>query len=703
MDNLISKDLLRTIILRDLNDSRRERISLIVSETALIALLTMGTIAFQLFSSEESDEYFMREDGISRLFVSATSLMLLCGMTLLIATLIPYLANRVPKYTLLRRMGISSGDYRRLITIEAGVTYFISTISGISIGLALAAVLRHTIVSNIGPGFKLGSVSVLTYPIVCIVTLGTYALSFLLTRELEADFRVITCTQESARTEKLLERLPAVKILTGCILCVFSCIAFSRIKYHESLYLTAIFYLGLYLACKNVTSIIMVHTRNHRKNKYYRNLMMNNQLYNRFQTTSRYILAFALISFLACFHSGFQIISTINAEPPEELFPYDLMCLADENDAEYIEGLKKNSNIEILEYPMIRVANQDKTEHFERIHEITIQGQQIGISESTYHELKKKIDPSYVPTPLGLDDAGNDIYIVHQQDSSIKAQPLDWYYDKSKPDIHIGVPCIRVLDPFHGTYNEKNIAGEEITSLTGCYSTPKCENIIVFSDNYFNKARNEWMNVDVMTGYSVDAFKEWMGDEAEPLLIQGPTRLVLINADESTAVRLDNEMKTMEEDHKYIGNYDSSVHFHYSSAGGREQITMERAARISINICLIAILLVMETLLLYSKCQMELTEKKRRDRLLKSMGMAYRERRKLLSREIHVFFIVPAVLLIISSAVFLPGTYIARMYSADLASKCTGMYMALITGWIISNALLTLMTTAIIRKEVLNR
>ena len=701
MENLL-KNALISIILKDLRENRRELVSLIMSESILISLFTVGVLGFQIFSSKDADEYFMREDGISRLFISACSLMLLCGTVLLIATLIPYLGKRIPKYTLLRRMGISVRDQRRMIIIEAGVTYLLSIIPGLLTGTLSSYVLKHVIVSYLQIDFELGSISTFTYPIICFATLCTYALSFLLTRELESDFGVISSTQETARTERSISRKPAAWIIAGSILCVVSSAAFFRIEYHEALYLTAIFYLGMYLAVKNITSVIMAGTRKNRPDKYYRNLLNSNQFYNRYQTTTRYILALSLISFLACFTSGFQMIGIVNAQNAEDLFPYDIMCLADENDAKYFDGLKKDSDIEIHEYPMVRVANLDKTEHFERINEITIQGQQIGISESTYHELKGAIDPSYVPEDLGLNDDGSNVYVVHQQDRSIKAQPVDWRYNKSKPDLHIGVPCIRVLDEYHGTYYEKNIAGEEIASITGCYSTPKCENIIVFSDRYFEKAQDEWKNVDITTGYSVEAFRAFMGDDAEPLLIQGPTRLVLINTDPSHVQQLDRELDALEEEHKYIGNLDSSVHFHYSTPDEIQQVTVERAARIAIGVCMLVIFLIMEILLLYSKCQMELKEKKGREKMLRGLGMPLRDRRRLLSREINVFLVLPAVFLIISSAVFLTGTYSVRMYDSNLVIRCTKMYAAMITAWIAVNAIFTWLIKILIGKEILS-
>ena len=702
MEELKYRDLFLTIVLKDLRENRRELASLIISETILISLFTAGAVGFQIFASQNTDEYFMREDGISRMFVSGFSLMLLCGVVLLIATLIPYLGKRVPKYILFKRMGASVKDRRRMVIIEGGVTYLCSIIPGLLLGILFSSILRRLLISYLNINFELGKISLFTYPIICIVALLAYVLSFLLTGELESDFRVITSMHESARIEKLSSRLPVLQIVSGLVMCVAAYAAYTRIAYHEALYLATLFYIGLYLIGRNAASMLMTYTRKNNPEKYYRNLLINDQFYNRFRTTTRYILAFSLISFLACFSSGFQIIGIVNAQQPDELFPYDIMCLADENDTKYFDGLKKDSDIEIHEYPMVRVTNLDKTERFERISEITIQGQQIGISESTYHELKKAIDPSYVSKDLGLKDDGSNVYVVHQQDRSIKAQPVDWRYNKSKPDLHIGVPCIRVLDEYHGTYCEKDIAGEEIASITGCYSTPKCENIIVFSDRYFEKAQDEWMNVDVATGYSVEAFMAFMGDDAEPLLVQGPTKLVLINTDEFHVKELDKELDTMEKDHQYIGNYDSSVHFHYSSENAIKQMVVERAARISINISIMTIFLLVGILLLYSKCQMELKEKKGRDKFLRSMGMPVKERIRILKREISVFVVYPAIILIVSSVVFVAGTYRVRMYNSELAASCTRMYATLFAGWIIVNVLCTWLVAVTIRKEIMS-
>lgn len=70
------------------------------------------------------------------------------------------------------------------------------------------------------------------------------------------------------------------------------------------------------------------------------------------------------------------------------------------------------------------------------------QGQHIGISETTYHELNKALNPDCQAEPLGLDDGEEKIGVVHQQDKSVKAQPIDWRsFFKIRPYIHVGLPC----------------------------------------------------------------------------------------------------------------------------------------------------------------------------------------------------------------------------------------------------------------------
>ena len=292
------------------------------------------------------------------------------------------------------------------------------------------------------------------------------------------------------------------------------------------------------------------------------------------------------------------------------------------------------------------------------------------------------MDADYVIRDLGLDDNGDNVYVVHQQDKSVKAQPLDWYYTKSKPDLHIGVPCASA-DYYnrHVTYGEKNIAGEEIGSLIGCLSTDKNENIVVLSDRYFASAQDEWKTVDVGTGMHDEdaaAYFDSMdpGYVYEPVHIQGPTRLVLINADPEYVESIDTVLQSREENHNYIGSYDSTVRFHYPAKTASRDIETSRATRLMLSVCMMIAFLLMKALILHAMCQMEREERRRRDEFLSKIGAPAGLRKRIVRRELLVYFVIPVAVMCIAAVLFSSGVYSARMYSPELIRACAKYHAA---------------------------
>lgn len=527
-----------------------------------------------------------------------------------------------------------------------------------------------------------------TYPSICILILFIYGLSFLLVKELQSDFLIITNMNETARIEKLEGKFRVPKIMIGIILCIYSVYAYSKIYHYESAYLIIAFFAGLYLSLRNIFSIFLERIKHKKQKKYYKNLLMNHRFYYRMNTVSRYILFFSLMSFLSCFYFGIQFISTINAEKAESLYPYDFMCVADKSDDKLFEKIKEKYHATLTEYPMVRVANADKTEHLEGRGEIIIQGQQIGISESTYYQLKKAVDPSYKKKSLNLDKNGKKVYVVHQQDRATKAQPVDWYYNKKTPTLHIGLPCEHCDYADHETtYDKKIVAGEEISSLTGCYSTPKCENLIVFSDEYFKKAQNEWKDIEALTGFKLERYKAMYGDDGEPYIIEGPTKLVFIQTDKKYIDQIDKELESKEERHKYIGNYDSTVKFHYLSKTAITDMKTERAVKSMICVYIIITLSILNWIMLYAMNEMEKKEKAEREKFLVSMGMDRKERKKMNKREWYIYWIVPTIILIISTILFMRDTMTARMYPDDIRKICELQEAVVIAVWIVINGI----------------
>lgn len=661
---------------------------LILCETILTAISYAIVSGYQMFSNGHSSEYFMQEDGISKSFLSAGTILLFCGIILIITVLISYLGKRIPEYVFLQRMGISKKDLKTMVLYEAAISYLVSIIAGFFVGKILTEGLKILMVRALHINFKLGRVAFFTYPSICILILFIYGLSFLLVKELQSDFLIITNMNETARIEKLEGKFRVPKIMIGIILCIYSVYAYSKIYHYESAYLIIAFFAGLYLSLRNIFSIFLEHIKHKKQKKYYKNLLMNHRFYYRMNTVSRYILFFSLMSFLSCFYFGIQFISTINAEKAESLYPYDFMCVADKSDDKLFEKIKEKYHAILTEYPMVRVANADKTEHLEGRGEIIIQGQQIGIPESTYYKLKKAVDPSYKKKSLNLDKNGKKVYVVHQQDRATKAQPVDWYYNKNTPTLHIGLPCEYCDYADHETtYDKKIVAGEEISSLTGCYSTPKCENLIVFSDEYFKKAQNEWKDIEALTGFKLERYKAMYGDDGEPYIIEGPTKLVFIQTDKKYIDQIDKELESKEERHKYIGNYDSTVKFHYLSKTAITDMKTERAVKSMICVYIIITLSILNWIMLYAMNEMEKKEKAEREKFLVSMGMDRKERKKMNKREWYIYWIVPTIILIISTILFMRDTMTARMYPDDIRKICELQEAVVIAVWIVINGI----------------
>ena len=77
------------------------------------------------------------------------------------------------------------------------------------------------------------------------------------------------------------------------------------------------------------------------------------------------------------------MISPTVVQDEDVLFPYDMVCIADDEDDDIFTELNEEHGIVSMKYPMVRVTNYDTTEKWESRGEVSPQGQHIGISEST--------------------------------------------------------------------------------------------------------------------------------------------------------------------------------------------------------------------------------------------------------------------------------------------------------------------------------
>ena len=142
-----------------------------------------------------------------------------------------------------------------MVLYEAAISYLASIIGGFLWEKILNIGLKTLIIQALNINFKLGKVAFFTYPLICVLILCIYGLSFLLVKELESDFLIITNTKETARVEKLRGKFRIPKIVLGIVLCVYSVYAYSKIYHYESAFLIIMFFAGLYLSLRNILSV----------------------------------------------------------------------------------------------------------------------------------------------------------------------------------------------------------------------------------------------------------------------------------------------------------------------------------------------------------------------------------------------------------------------------------------------------------------
>ena len=137
------------------------------------------------------------------------------------------------------------------------------------------------------------------------------------------------------------------------------------VRNHESMYLLFAFFAGIFLLIRFVGA---GYLRRAKKTPAYLPQMLNrNHLYYKSKTTARYVLALTILNVCAVFYFLFQVVSVTIAEKPESLYPYDFVCIADDGDDAIFDRIKNGYQAKIIEYPMVRVANADKTEQNEGV------------------------------------------------------------------------------------------------------------------------------------------------------------------------------------------------------------------------------------------------------------------------------------------------------------------------------------------------
>lgn len=573
--------------------------------------------------------------GAGKILLSSLMELGAVGLFMLVLLLLYYLKRRIPEYGMFSTLGIRRQTMYLCMGAELLLGGGLSLLLGGIFGGALVGLLRK----------RLGGGEGWLSPLLILASAGVivifYLVTFCVTHDIFVGLRMGSSVDLSALGEKLPGKRFRVFTVAGLVICVCRLTDYAKNINYENIDQLIVCFFGIYLVLRYGMAWYLA--RQKRKGRYLDNLFGLHAFYHRSRSAVWYLFGLCVIQCCILGLFGVQVFSAGLIPDADALSPYDLVCLAGEGqeDEAFIQSLNGREGIQATDCPMVRVIGE-KGEQPGRLVTARVNSQNIGISESSYHALKKARDPRYKKKALGFGKGGAGIYIVHQQDKGTKARPADYsrdgYYVGTVYEYAKGVDewgDNELAEPYR-------VIGEETAALMGIMCQGERENLIVFSDTYFAKAR----------------------ESLEELEYPGPTRLVLVNADAAALKRLEPDLAAFKERHAIDEKYDAKVKSYYLKADAQKRFLAELNMRTVMGELLIPLFFLAGILLWKIRLMTEHGPNKRRTEFLACMGMRKRQRMALLRREMWVYM---GILLLISvpvSACIVSGTFKARFYEA---------------------------------------
>ena len=632
---------------------------LLLCNALVFAFVLSGFGLQKLTSAGDKSMKLGYPSGAGRILLRSILELGAVGLFMLVLLLLYYLRKRIPEYGVFMTLGIRKKTMYLTMGLELGLGALLSLVLGGVGGILIIRAFQKNL-SGVEGGF-LSPVLLLKAAAVMLVL---YLVTFFVTHDLFVGFRMGSSTKLQMLKEWMPGKFHLAFVSAGAGLTVLMLFWYRENGNFENIQLLGGCFLGIYLVLRFGMAGYLLYKR--RKASALLKLLRQQPFYHRSRSAVWYIFGLCVLQVCILAVFSVQIFSVHLVKDRDSLFPYDLVLCAsaeDEQDEELLEKMKGMEGVYAAAYPMFRVSGTDATETAETRESASVRSQNIGIPESAYHALKRVLDPEYKEKPLELDADGETVYIVHQQSKGTKARPVDYKSLRSTPYLYTGPVCVYV-DQFsqQSSFSRRRIVGEETACLIGDFCQGERENLVVFSDAYFEKAKDIWKVTDPFTGNVLRG--EELSDFAE-LLYQGPTKLVTVRADQKTLGELQPELDAFQERHKKDEEYDAKVKSYYLKTDARLQMDTELNMQETMGKLLIFIFFAAGVLLLGIKMMTEKEMNIRRAQFLYCMGMRQKERKRLLRWEMGIYYVLA---LVISAAVSVPAvlaTFHARLYGTE--------------------------------------
>lgn len=584
------------------------------------------------------------------------------GITLMMS-LRTYVISRKEDYELLRVLGIPIDKQKKLQFLEYIGSMVVSAVLGALTGTGIVFGMR-AVMLHVSPYFaRIGIPQLSAYLVAAGICILLFVFCLLINNEVAVETGLASIRKNSFEKSKLPPEFTKWIGFLGLGFVLLGMFVYLGLRdFGEgTLYIVVLFAGALILWL--FWGGLFFRKKEAQCEHHPEKMIRWNVFYHRYYSKSFKRFLLFVLTFFLLFYYGLQVAGCFPLELGKKEFPYEFLLKTRENDQQAKELIKLIENeyqAEVQMFPAVNVVTQRGDEFVADRRGNGYGGQNIGIAESTYQRLTGK--------NLGL--SGENIYIVYQQISSDKAHPID-YANIGKQAFHFG-------SGYHNTgyidlfkiFHHCSVQGFERNILLGYWGKGYNENIVVFSDAYFEQIKKEEIQTDLN--------KKWMlpkGRETDPRLNQDKPEqatnysdsIVMIKAPKSSVAKIEEMLRDYQEslpfERQVQYKYDATVKMYYNSNTVLRENMAERTLKlVTCGLQYVFILFVM-LYLLYLNMNEDYDMKKRQFEFLRCLGLSKKEAAGAVLYEASFTAYMPVIIGSVASLIYAVGVPRLRTYT----------------------------------------
>ena len=384
-----------------------------------------------------------------------------------------YIKLRIKDYSMFLVLGMKKKAVSLLLLFEYCIGCVISLILGIGVGRILLYIIQRLLVKYYPRYIQMHALGYQIYKNVCLASILIMVLVFvILLIWLDRRSLGMLMAEDKQNEKRPASYMWIILAVIGNVLMIVGIILYcgSDTQY---LYAHGGLLMGLILAVVFGLALFL-NLLKKCKNFYYRHMLDLNQLYSRYLNHMIILVLLIVVHFFSLSYLVVQTAELLPLDQYRSQYPYDVIWITEKDNKGYAKKLASTYNGTVTEVPMIRVSTYYGANH-------------IGISEKTYRKLSKSQALNLKENQIAVRIENSDAKQEDIKDSAYwevySTLYAGKYFGKQDSDTLIDV---KENEDIH--FNIQSICTQ---TIVGKYSTDEWhENIIVFSDEYFNKQWN---------------------------------------------------------------------------------------------------------------------------------------------------------------------------------------------------------------------